>query len=483
MEDMFSIDSFSGGVNEYVTEALVKLNESVNCKNCNIDNGSLRSKNVPSLVYSTNSTIHRILPFYQGTPNNYLFSTDGQIKNTNGENIYAISNPFIDTINFEYKGKKVLIGVSEDDTAFVISGDERRMLRNRRISYNDEGNIDGYIDNNGVKKEREEDTHTYAPRGKFIELHYDRLWIAGDKNNPDRVYFSTAGVNGADIDDWTAPIEEAEANQHGGFIDVRSYDGGEIIGLKVIFNNIVIFKNKTAYKIFGDNPSNYELVQLFSSSGAIADKSICVGNNGAYFLNNDGIYFYDGTNTNLISQKINKTISRMNSNYSKNSVGCYYNNKYYLAIPVDNSSTNNLLIEYDTTTNSFVTQEIGEITSFAEIDNKLYFSSADKIKSLTEGDTYLPLYWETPNYDFGYKNSRKNSNYIYFRGRGNGSVKFRVITEKKEKSLEIPLTSTETLYRKKLKNKGRMFKMIIENVNNSYIEIINPQLLSEIDLD
>lgn len=173
----------------------------------------------------------------------------------------------------------------------------------------------------------------------------------------------------------------------------------------------------------------------------------------------------------------------MNMNYASKSVGVYHNNKYYLAIPIDNSTENNLLIEFNTLSGSFVTHNIGNINDFIEFKNDLFFSSGNTVKSMFSGTSYLPLYWETSNYDYGTKNSRKNSSYIYFRGRGNGSVKFRVVTERKEKSLEIPLTSNETLYRKKLKNKGRMFKIIIENVNNSNIEIINPQLLTEIDID
>lgn len=483
-ESLFDIRSFSGGVNEYVTEALVKLNEAVKCSNCNTDSGSLKSVNIPSIVKDLGGEIHSLMPFYNNSTEDYLVGIGTELRNSNNARIFELSGSKLDSLNFEYKGKKIFIGVSSNDIPFMINGVGNRQLKNRRISYDEKtGEVNGYIDANGVKKNTEAEITTYAPKGNFIELHYDRLWIAGETANPDRVYFSTAGVNGADIEDFTIPIEEAEANQHGGFIDVRSYDGGKIIGLKVIFNAIVIFKNKTAYKVFGNSPDNYELVQLFSSSGAIADKSICVGNNGAYFLNDDGIYFYDGTNTNLISQKISKTIMRMNSNYSSKSVGYYYNNKYYLAIPVDNSTTNNLLIEFNTLTNSFVTHNIGAITDFIEFSNKLYFSSGNTVKSLTEGDAYLPLYWETPNYDYGTKNSRKNSNYIYFRGRGNGSVRFRVVTEKKEKVLEIPLDGTERLYRKKLKNKGRMFKIIIENVNGSNIEIINPQLLTEIDVD
>lgn len=483
MEEFMDIKNFNGGINEYLTEALLKLNESSNCKNCNVDSGSLQSMNSPKDVKNFTGNIHSLMSCYTNGNEDYVVGIGTELRNSNNTKLFDISGNRLDSLNFEYNGTKVLIATSEKDTPFIISKDGNRKLKNRRRVYNDEGEADGFVDANGKKHTTEDTITTYAPKGEFIELHYDRLWIAGDKENPDRVYFSTASVNGADIEDFTIPVEEAEANQHGGFIDVRSYDGGKIIGLKVIFNAIVIFKNKTAYKVFGNSPDNYELVQLFSSSGAIADKSICVGNNGAYFLNNDGIYYYDGTNTNLISQKINKTIASMNENYSSKSVGYFYNNKYYLAIPTGKSTTNNVLIVFDTMKNSFTLHDIGSIVNFIEFNNKLCFASGTKVKMLNSGDTYLPMIWETPSYDYGAKNARKNSSYIYFRGRGNGSVKFTVITERKEKVLEVPLTSTEVLYRKKLKNKGRMFKLRIENVDNCFVEITNPQLLTEVDED
>ena len=317
-----------------------------------------------------------------------------------------------------------------------------------------------------------------------MELHYDRLWIAGDKENPDRVYFSTANINGADIEDFTIPLaEEEEINQHGGFLDVRSYDGGKIIAMKVIFDSVVLFKNKSAYKIYGSNPENYQLVQLFSCNGAIADNSICVGNNGAYFLNVDGIYYYDGTNTTLVSHKIKDIISRMNKNYASQSVAIYNDNKYYIAIPVDNSSTNNMLIQFDTLNNSFMTYDVDNITAFLEYNNELLYASGQEIKKLFGGTSALPLKWVTPNIDFGYKNCRKMSNYMYFRAKGNGKIKFTLKGDKKDKSLEVELTNEEKLYRKKLKNKGRMFQLVIENVNNSSFELIAPELHCELDAD
>ena len=482
--DVFKIPSFQSGLNEYYAEGLIKPDESTHAYNCNISEGSLRTCNTPLTKHTLTNDIHTLTAFYDVSDGYMLYGNAKLLSKADGTKIYDISGSPLDTLNFEYNGERVLVATSKNDTPFLHSKNTTRKLLNRRKKYNDEGELSGYVDANGKEHKSEDTITTYAPKGDFIELHYDRLWIAGDKDNPDRVYFSTANVNGADIDDFTIPLaDEDEINMHGGFLDVRSYDGSKIIAMKVIFNSVVIFKNKSAYKIYGSSPSNYQLVDLFSCNGAIADKSICVGNNGAYFLNSDGIYYYDGTNTTLISQKIKNTISKMNKNYANKSVAIYHDNKYYIAIPTGNSQVNNVLIEYDTVSQAFMTYDIDDITAFLEYDNEILYATGKEVKALFKGDSTLPLLWTTPSIDFGAKNCRKMSNYIYLRLKGEGQIKITLITERKEKELILDLPTEETLIRKKLKNKGRLFKLKIENINNSKFTLVAPELHCELDED
>ena len=500
----FKIPSFQSGINEYYAEGLIKPYEAVNAINCITSEGSLKTFNSPTVKYTMDSNIHSLTAYYGTSNSTILVGTGKTLLKSNKSKVFDISGERLDFLNFEYNGKRILVGCSREDKPFMYDGSTCKTLKNRRPLYDDVNALVGYVDDNGKRfvlssyeDALETDTKlgtieecynaitTYCPTGEFMELHYDRLWIAGNKDNPDRVYFSTAGVNGADIEDFTIPIsEEEEINMHGGFIDVRSYDGAKIIGMKVIFNSVVIFKEKSAHKVYGSNPSNYQMVDLFSCNGAIADKSIVVGNNGAYFLNRDGIYYYDGTNTTLVSQKIKNTISKMNKNYANKSVGIYSNNKYYLAIPTGNSEVNNTLIEFDTINNSFMIYSVGNISSFLDYDYSVYYSSDNSIYDLFNSNGVpTNMYWESPNIDFGYKNARKMSEYIYFRAKGNGNIKFTLKSERKDKSIEIPLTNEEVLYKKKLKNKGRMFKLVIENVNNSSVELISPEIILEIDED
>lgn len=482
-EEFLKIPSFQSGLNEYLAEGLIKPYEAMSGNNCGIEDGALRSVKTPNTRNTYESKVISLVPYYGKDKSELLIHTKDGLYKEDKTKVTTLGEGRLDYINFEYNGDRISVMSANGDRTFLYNGKNVKELKNRRKVFNEDGSLKGYIDADGKEHKTEGSILTYAPQGDFIELHYDRLWIAGDKDNPDRLHFSTANVNGADIEDFTSPIEEGEANQHGGFLEVRSYDGGKIIGMKVVFNSIVIFKNKTAYKLFGNSPDNYELVQLFSSEGAIADRSIIVANNGAYFLNRDGIYYYDGTNTRLISAKIKKTIESMNLNYASKSLGIYFNNKYYLSIPTGDSTENNLMIIYDIQNNSFMTYNIDDMNYIVDYEDKLIYANEMSTKELFNGDSNLPMMWQTPNIDFGKKNTRKMSNYIYFRGYGTGKVRFTLKTERREKVLEVDLTDKEVLYRKKLKGKGRMLSLKIENVDNSNINIIAPELMVELDSD
>ena len=75
------------------------------------------------------------------------------------------------------------------------------------------------------------------------------------------------------------------------------------------------------------------------------------------------------------------------------------------------------------------------------------------------------------------------TNANFFGNYNEGKVKFTLKTERKVKELIVDLSEEEKFYRKKFKNKGRMFQLIFENVDGSDVEIIYPQLFVEVDED
>lgn len=474
-----NIPSYLGGINEALDENLIKINEAKKAQNCDISRGNLKRIKgyLPYKNLSLSSSIGTMMKFYKNGVGTLLLCSNGNIYKAENGVLTLLKSGFtenrFDYLNFKTDKDILIFGNGKDNTQ-VYDGSTFRDLKH-----------DGK--NSAVNSSNK------APKCSMITLHYERVWAAGDSENPDRLYFSTANTNGFDPDDWTAPISEGEANQHGGFIDIPTFDGGKIVGLAVIFDDILVFKSNgdskgSLFKIYGTYPGNYEKIQLFSSNGAIADKSIVSANNRAYFLNKDGIYIYDGTNVTLISDKINNFISTLNKDYLKYSVAYFYDNKYILAVPEGTSAKNNAIIEFNTKTNAFmIIRGIG-VNSFIEFEDKLLFTNdSGKVYVYGTGDSFngalITSYWETWINDLGTPEGLKDIEYVYFTGSGNGQVKISVITERNTKSSIVGLKEGTSIYRVKIKNKGRLLGFRIENVNGSYFNIENLKCIYDLDLD
>ena len=531
-----SITNFLGGVNEAVDESMIAVNEASYCVNADIIDGTLKTRKMNTNsghvlgsqagleLVSGVSTFDGYEEYIILSANNdYVYKFDLDIASRFTAMFGGIDANSLDFINFQNGENRVVLFADGYDNIRMYDSDlgTWRRLKDRRIVYysadsellegiivrevngvleyytNKGVKLDGvvtkYIDANGAEVSSLEAVLTYSPKVKYIELHYDRIFGAGDFHNPDRLYFSTAGVNGPDLEDWTAPISEGEANQHGGFIDVPTWDGGRIIGLKTVFNDLLIFKNKQIFKLFATYPGNYQIVPLFSSSGAISDKSIVVTPNGCYFAASDGIYRYDGTNVTNISNKVRKTYESLNLAYMGNSTAIFYDNKYFLAVPKGTSTVNNFVIVYDTLRYIFTFMDGIIVKQFLVCRNKLFFlSNTAYVHELftdvsASYDEVVNMKWESAGTDLGAKNVDKIIEYIYFTGSGNGDVKITVDTDWKSGLNAVykikTLGSTEEIHRIRLRTKGKRIKLKIENVNGSKIVIKSPQIMYEVEED
>ncbi len=97
---------------------------------------------------------------------------------------------------------------------------------------------------------------------------------------------------------------------------------------------------------------------LATDIGCSARKSVVQAGGGVFFLSDNGVYFLQPqpassdsmkllTMSEPISAPIDDVIQRINRNYSSNAVATYWNNRYYLAIPLDGSTVNNTVLVYN----------------------------------------------------------------------------------------------------------------------------------------
>jgi hypothetical protein len=91
----------------------------------------------------------------------------------------------------------------------------------------------------------------------------------------------------------------------------------------------------------------------------MAKKSVVQANGGIVFLSDNGVYFLQpsqvGANDAMrlltiadpLSAPIDDVIQRINRAYAHRAVATYWNNRYYLAVPLDGSSDNNAVLVYN----------------------------------------------------------------------------------------------------------------------------------------
>jgi len=133
-------------------------------------------------------------------------------------------------------------------------------------------------------------------------------------------------------------------------------------------NEFVVFLRNSIYYVnvgtgrytFSDTlNSTAQMSNIVSDIGCVAKRSIVQANGGIIFLSDNGVYQMIpnpvGSNESMrlltisepLSKDIDDVIARINKTYAYRSVGIYWNNRYYLAIPLDSSVDNNCVLVYN----------------------------------------------------------------------------------------------------------------------------------------
>lgn len=169
------------------------------------------------------------------------------------------------------------------------------------------------------------------PTSKFCIFHKNRLWTV-DTTNPTKLVFSDLG----DYNKYTSTS----------FIYAPSPKSGDpITGLAVFQDNLIIFTRKTKYVLYGDDPGNFVLRQSSGKKGSVNQASIAVSPNHVWFLSDDGVYRFNGSSDDLMSDPIQTEISNMSD--KTKAAGVYHQNYYRLYYPSGINVVNTACILWD----------------------------------------------------------------------------------------------------------------------------------------
>ena len=319
---------------------------------------------------------------------------------------------------------------------------------------------------------------TGAPaRGKYFALHYERVWMCGDADNPDRLYYSRM----LDPNDWSGNVDTPETG--GDFVDLPTFDGGVITNLYGVGSDLCILKSTTALLLYGTSPENYQVTRMTGEMGTIAGRTAAVYGQTGYFVAAQGIGVQSGTSIVLLDDRklprlFEKTYceeaacpERLSAGFGATASGVCFGERLWFSLPVGGSTVNNLLLEYDLARETYALHDGIGAVGFARagrMREQLLALCGDGVVRVLGGGTPAAARWTTPWMDFG-TNREKVLCSVALYGRmhaerGMPVISLVVESERGSKQrLMFTLDREDRLWEEHMRLGGRRFRIKLES--------------------
>lgn len=233
---------------------------------------------------------------------------------------------------------------------------------------------------------------SYIHRCNRILLHWNRLVMYGDEQNPDMIYISH--LNNPNY----FPVPNTLRFENG---------KKEALTTLVQYRDMLIaFTATTIQALHGKSPADFRRTVLNTSIGCVAPYSAVVVRNHIFFLSTNGVYFLksvgyveDKANVEKLDSKIDNVIPR-----DPDACALLHNNQYYIIFP-----SKNIGFRFYTELNAWASDE-SEKLDFHRMyswDNKLFGQSKQDGIVLVHDDVYdddghvYKELWETAFFTFG----------------------------------------------------------------------------------
>ena len=324
-----------------------------------------------------------------------------------------------------------------------------------------------------------------APHFAHIEVNYERVWGAGAPGEPDTVYWSRQ----FNVGDWTP--DAVDPDEGGGFVMVPTWDGGKIRLIRTLFNDIVIFKDNDILKLTGTYPGEYSVSRVNGVVGPIAARTVVQYGDRLYFVARSGLWYYDGVRAvNAGDRRAQNWYKRINAEYASKACAIARDHMIYIALPVDDSTVNNLVLEYDMQRDTVMARTGIEASHWLIWDDRLLFSnSTGYVFEYGVGDTYdgkpIQAHWSTPILNMGSSSltgDRTTKQLGEMTVYGEGRVHITIDADGKRKQKEIFMPTPYKRSRKRLGARGRRFQLKFAAVDGLPF-ILRGNVTIELDLE
>ena len=312
----------------------------------------------------------------------------------------------------------------------------------------------------------------------YCEIYMSRLFAAGDANNPSRLYWSQPPGGSRTIEDWS--MDDASDQTGGGFVDVGNTSADPIVGLCALSNQLLIIKSASLWRLLGDRPTNYRVLQINKDIEKTVNTSIIANGDVPYWLTRNGIYYHDGQMARLApnSRQIHNILDVADLKRCK---GTENMDRLYWTCNMSGISgaPGDTIIVYDMREKTFLIRNGFSVHDICSYDGTLYSINEQRYvyKWSRDAKDYdgeeIDAYWYTPFTDQDAKAITKIPIELYARGEGGFfQIEFKIGGMKQYRLNPMPGDIGEVIRIKLNKDHGRAFGMKIYNQEGSWFRML-----------
>lgn len=266
----------------------------------------------------------------------------------------------------------------------------------------------------------------------FLGAYYGRLLAAGDADAPSRLYWSAVAGDGRTIEDWLTVDGSVDAS--GGYVEVGNESADPIVGMCVLPSQVLIFKQLSTWRLYGDRPSSFALECIEPFSESMSNASIVTKYGTPYFVTMSGLKTISESGVADAFGGIRYLKEFLPTMHSvSNSRGAHADNRMYFTCRVNSSAVyDDTVLEMDFATGAIMIRNGFEVADITARDGRLFIVDGSRyVCRFNEGFDYagspISAYWKTQPTDLGVKYFSKRLTNLHMRcSEGNVVVTFRL---------------------------------------------------------
>lgn len=377
----------------------------------------------------------------------------------------------------------VMLISNADDGMYIVSPPDRPSIWNDYTTYSWNDMAEDDWDTARSPAWNVTPIDTQGKKFGIIERHAERIWGGAIPGDPDMLMYSAP----YDPTDWEEDDEHPEDGA--GSIQQPSWDGDSFTALKTFGDQLIAFKEHRVWRVMGTNPGEYQFKEQYGG-GAPFFNTIAVDVERIYMADLNGLSVYDGMSVTPFRRELIEPIWRtINKDAMDQMCAVLYQQRYYLAVPIGDSTVNNALIVLNMHDGTILYYDDMKIESLLSTPEAVYATSSD-----LPGKVFLMNYdswvcgragggatkWVSPWIDFGRKTIQKGGFDLYITPEVQDDpveLTISIQTEKKTKTKKytvVPLTEAQREANREHRNKklhfggsGRRFRVIVETAEGN----------------